>query len=130
MDHRFLSLTALGMSMTLDERHKFVSILARLASDFDGERAAAGLLGTRMLQSKGLAWADLIVQPKISAPGRMGMSEPPTNGWHSELAICTRHIAMLTPWERTFIAGLQHSRLKSVKQRAILAKIAAKVRGV
>jgi hypothetical protein len=41
-------------------REKLVKICARLGSDHDGERAAAGLLASRMLASEGLAWEDVI----------------------------------------------------------------------
>ena len=47
------------------EQAKLAAILARLASPFEGERAAAGLLASAFVERHGLTWADLatLVQP-------------------------------------------------------------------
>ena len=56
--------------MTPRERTRLSSILARLASPYDGERAAAGLLASAFVAKHGLAWADLTatLQPADKAP--------------------------------------------------------------
>lgn len=41
-------------------RGKLAKILARLGSEHDGERAAAGLLASRLLREAGLSWEDLL----------------------------------------------------------------------
>lgn len=67
-------------ALTPRERAKLSGILARLASPYDGERAAAGLLASAFVTKHGLAWADLTatlqpaarapVAPKEPSPGR------------------------------------------------------------
>ena len=66
--------------MTPRERARLSGILARLASPYDGERAAAGLLASAFVAKHGLAWADLTATlqpaagvsavPKEPSPGR------------------------------------------------------------
>ncbi len=46
-------------ALTPRERARLSSILARLASPYEGERAAAGLLASAFVAKRGLAWADL-----------------------------------------------------------------------
>lgn len=41
------------------DKNKFSRVCGLLSSDFDGERAAAALLATRMLKDAGLTWSDL-----------------------------------------------------------------------
>lgn len=52
------------------EQAKLASILARLASPFEGERAAAGLLASAFIERHGLTWTDLtaLLQPVPPAP--------------------------------------------------------------
>jgi hypothetical protein len=45
--------------LTPREKARLCGILARLASPYDGERAAAGLLASAFVAKHGLAWADL-----------------------------------------------------------------------
>ena len=56
--------------MTPRERARLSGILARLASPYNGERAAAGLLASAFVAKRGLAWADLTttLQPDDKAP--------------------------------------------------------------
>jgi hypothetical protein len=51
------------MSITTRDLARLASILRRLDSDFPGERAAAGLLASRWMHERGLAWEDLIQVP-------------------------------------------------------------------
>ncbi len=57
-------------ALTPRERARLSSILARLASPYDGERAAAGLLASAFVAKHGLAWADLTatLQPAAEVP--------------------------------------------------------------
>jgi hypothetical protein len=52
------------------ERTKLGAILARLASPYDGERAAAGLLASAFVARHNLAWSDLtsLLQPAPETP--------------------------------------------------------------
>lgn len=57
-------------ALTPREKARLGGILARLASPYDGERAAAGLLASAFVAKRGLAWADLAetLQPAAKAP--------------------------------------------------------------
>ena len=57
-------------ALTPRERARLSGILARLASPYDGERAAAGLLASAFVAKHGLAWADLTatLQPAARTP--------------------------------------------------------------
>ena len=59
-------------SLSPHEQAKLAAILARLASPFEGERAAAGLLASAFIERHGLTWADLsnLLQPVPQAPVR------------------------------------------------------------
>ncbi len=52
------------------ERTKLGAIMSRLASPYDGERAAAGLLASAFVARHGLAWPDLpsLLQPVPKTP--------------------------------------------------------------
>ena len=56
-------------ALTPREKARLSGILARLASPYDGERAAAGLLASAFVAKHGLAWADLTetLQPAAKA---------------------------------------------------------------
>ena len=56
-------------ALTPRETARLSSILARLASPYEGERAAAGLLASAFVAKHGLAWADLpaMLQPVAKA---------------------------------------------------------------
>ncbi|MBV9749273.1 MAG: hypothetical protein JO157_10700 [Acetobacteraceae bacterium] len=57
-------------ALTPRERARLAGILARLASSFESERAAAGLLASAFVEKHGLTWADLtsILQPIPESP--------------------------------------------------------------
>ena len=57
-------------ALTPRDRARLSGILARLASPYDGERAAAGLLASAFIAKHGLAWTDLTatLQPAARAP--------------------------------------------------------------
>ena len=60
------------------EQAKLAAILARLASPFEGERAAAGLLASAFIERHGLTWTDLtnLLQPAPRAPVKADESSP------------------------------------------------------
>lgn len=49
-----------------EDHRKLVGILGRLASDADGERAAAGILATQLISRHGVGWADLLAPAAFS----------------------------------------------------------------
>ncbi len=61
--------------MTPRERAKLANILARLASPFESERAAAGLLASAFMAKHGLTWAELTGVPQAGASRQ---STPPS----------------------------------------------------
>ena len=62
--------------MTPRERTRLSSILARLASPYDGERAAAGLLANAFVAKHGLAWADLTATLQPATEASAALKEP------------------------------------------------------
>ena len=117
----------MAASLTPAERTKLVGILARLGSDFDGERAAAALLANRMVKAKGLSWADLIGEPskdRIDEP-----SPGPSMGWVADLAFCRRHIGSLSGKDGEFIISLGGGRkIPTVRQRSWLSDVCERLR--
>ena len=106
------------------ERNRLVGILGLLASPFDGERAAAGLLATRMLRACGLSWDGLI-------GGQDAPPHQPTRPGDTaaDLTLCRRHVATLNPWQARFVAGIVQQRQGlSPAQRSKLAETARELR--
>jgi hypothetical protein len=115
--------------VTPGERTKLVAILGRLGSDFDGERAAAGLLASRMLKTIGASWDDVVRSDQGGPAGRTNRPSPSwAPPWHSDVALCQRHEGWLRPWERGFIASVAARQRLSRKQLAILRDIARELR--
>lgn len=120
--------------LTAAERAKLVGILGRLGSDFDGERAAAGLLASRLLRDRGLSWDDVIHAPGSRQAHRPPCPEPPPaagpgTAWRDDLAFCQRHMAELDEWPADFVASISAWRKSlSPEQVAKLAQIARKLR--
>ena len=96
------------------EVRRLVGILGRLGSDHDGERAAAGLLASRMLRAAGLAWGDVIgpgggTRPDTGAsPGGPGTG---TAG-QADLVLCMRWLGELSAWEVGFVTDLRARRTR------------------
>ena len=72
-------------ALTPREKARLSSVLARLASPYDGERAAAGLLASAFVAKHGLTWADLAetLQPAAKAaaePEAPSPSKEPSPG--------------------------------------------------
>jgi hypothetical protein len=100
-------------------RVKLVGILGMLGSDFDGERASAGLLASRLLKDHGLRWDDLI-------PPAIGIVAAQDD--RPDLTLCLRHNALLTDWERNFVQSIASRRVLSPKQSDVLHRIAGTLR--
>lgn len=47
---------------------RFLGVVGRLGSSFDGERATAAALATKMLREAGLTWADVVQPPQPEQP--------------------------------------------------------------
>jgi len=89
-----------------------------LTSDQPGERDAAGLAACRLLQARGLGWADVVVVPAGPADD--------TVPWRAVVTQCLAS-PHCTPWERSFLENLGRFRRLSEKQHTVLSRIAAKV---
>ena len=117
--------------LALDDRRKLVGILSRLASDYDGERAAAGLLATRLLKARGLGWDEVI---GIALPSPVcnpwAGTPPPPFPWRMQAAACRARPDLLSARELDFLNSLQRwTGALTGKQAAWLERIAAKVSG-
>ncbi len=111
------------IALSNPDRTKLVAILGMLASDFPGERSAAGLLASRMLRDRGLQWSDLIAEPETSWSRDYVSAE-----WHADLAFAHRHVLLSSMWERQFICSIAGRDGLSIKQRKCLARIADALR--
>jgi hypothetical protein len=93
-------------SLSPTERRRLVGILGLLASDFAGERAAAGLLATRLLQQRGVSWADVIGGGNLRTSSAAQAGPVPGPAWREALAFCRRFTGVLSDWEVDFVASL------------------------
>ncbi len=113
------------------ERNRLVAILGRLGSDFDGERAAAGLLAARLLRDRGLCWDDLILAG-ARAQRVPGIAQEKRSAWppgQDNMVVCLRWLGELSSWEVGFVTDLQRKRrLLTPAQAAKLAQIADALR--
>ena len=88
-------------ALTPRERTKLSNILARLASPYDGERAAAGLLASAFVAKHGLAWADLTATLQPVAEDAAARKEPSPsqerrrNGSKTWRGFCRRRLVPL-----------------------------------
>jgi len=105
------------------DRTRLVKILCMLGSSHAGERDAAALAASRFLKTKCLTWADALT------PQPIDRRLPERATWRMICARLMENPQALTPWERTFVAGLPKFQCISVKQRYVLNEIAQRVLG-
>jgi hypothetical protein len=86
-----------------------------LGSDFDGERAAAAAMASKLLQSHGLTWADVIRAPAAAPSGtsykQRGFWMDP-EGPHDALRVLHEYADVLfarNEWLANFVADLRTS---------------------
>lgn len=87
-------------ALTPRERARLAGILARLASPYESERAAAGLLASAFVEKHGLTWTDLtaVLQPIPEAAATPEESPPKHDrrksgkGWRG---FCRRRLVRL-----------------------------------
>lgn len=97
---------------------RLVKICGRLGSDFDGERAAAGLLASRLIADHGLTWGDVIgstmvVAKPADAPVRPARTNKPERFSFADLSASAARVEIkamfdaghFTAWEEDFLAG-------------------------
>jgi len=107
---------------------KLAGILGRLASDHDGERAAAGLLATRFMEQRNWTWRDVLHPPALPPPDRPRRATAGTDA-RIDLALCARHFDRLNPWESEFVVSLskRHHPLTPGQARKV-SEIAGRLR--
>ena len=106
-------------TLTPADRARLAAILGRLGSDFDGERAAAGLLASKLLRDRGLTWAELL--------DRAAPTPPPPGTWSRRAAWCAERAELLTPWEVRFLGTLAaRAKPPTPKQAAVLDRLVAR----
>ena len=105
------------------QRAKLAKLLGLLGSDQAGERDAAVLAATRLLERSGLRWPEILSLPQ--PPKR----EPLFATWRTTCAELSQRPGDLRPWERKFVADLPAFPRISTKQRYVLKEIADRVLG-
>jgi hypothetical protein len=114
------------------ERNRLIAILGMLGSDFDGERASAALMVSRLLKSAGLIWADVVIVPQTGPHRERPRHDPsdpfPGRSWYDIVARCGEYPQYLDAWELEFIEGLRRFPRLSPKQFAKLSTIVARLR--
>ena len=108
------------------ELRRLVGVLARLGSDFDGERAAAALLASRMLRDRGLSW-DTLLSARPSGPAPSRPADTPGNTG-TDFALCLWNIGLLTDWERRFIRSVATVKQRTPAQSRKIMEITASLR--
>jgi hypothetical protein len=114
--------------LPVTERDKFLRICGMLGSAFDGERASAALLASRMLKNAGLVWADVVCVPQPGPrrePPRRDRDADPFGGrdWRTITARCGQFPHLIDKWEADFLEGLPRFPRLSAKQANALTKI-------
>jgi len=104
-------------------RARLLKLLGLLGSDQAGERDAAVLAATRLLERSGLRWPEILSLPQPSK------REPLFSTWRATCAELSKRSGDLRPWERKFIADLPAFPRISTKQRYVLKEIADRVLG-
>jgi hypothetical protein len=112
--------------LTPAELARLRNICARLSSDYEGERAAAGLLASRLLRDRGLAWADVV----MPATPLLRPAHEHTQPWREVVKDLLARPGSLRAWERTeFLPNLLGFQRLSPKQKSCLDQIASRVLG-
>ena len=94
-----------------------------LGSEYDGERASAGLHATNLLQEHKLTWRDVLRVPEtLSEPPRQ-RSSPPQDERTDARDLLDEHEAELNDWEREFLHDIARRGVLTSKQRRKLREI-------
>jgi hypothetical protein len=110
-----------GNRLPDEARRKLAIIAARLGSDYEGERAAAALLATRLLEGFGLRWDDVLAvpalpQPPVEKETRGRREQPPRNRWSEwvepvdwteAMDRCAECLSLFSDWEKDFILRMR-----------------------
>lgn len=119
-----------GVGLSGADRERLVKLCGMLGSAHDGERAAAGLLASRLLRERGLRWDDVIgVSAPLPPPQRPASSTPdcPVSRLDAVRLVLAR-ADLLTPWEVGFVQSVARRRRWSPKQIDVFDRIHERVR--
>jgi hypothetical protein len=136
MDHRVVRMSTQAQ-LPPAARDKFLRICGMLGSAFDGERASAALLASRMLKDAGLAWVDVVCIPEMISGLRQGAPRrdrdaDPFGGrdWRYIATRCRQFPHLIDAWEDRFLADVPRRSMMTAKQSAKLVAISAMLRAV
>jgi hypothetical protein len=97
------------------DRQRLARVLGMLGSTHDGEVLAAARLAEQLRARAGVTWTELL-------------GAHPSDDPHGQIIRCLDHPELLTDWEIDFLHILRGFTEPTPKQRAILERIALKVR--
>lgn len=100
------------------ELERLRNICARLGSDFDGERAAAALVATRLLKTHKLTWAEVVMPalPTASRPATK-RARAKSTPWRQIVRDLLARPGSLRAWEKDeFLPSLLKFQKLSPKQ--------------
>ena len=88
---------------------KLSKICARLASSHDGERAAAALLATQIIEDLGDSWAALIIRAFETKPVHEVHFDEGDRGWHVPYCehVLHNHFEEVNDWQLNFLRNLK-----------------------
>jgi hypothetical protein len=115
------------MKLSPELRTRLVRLCGMLGSDFDGERASAGLLANRLIKSLDLTWEDVIRQVvETKQQQRPPWEEqqqdqdlPPS----TKAKFCLDSGLMWNAWEMQFLQDMLYRSRCSEKQKAVLDRL-------
>ncbi|HTS09102.1 MAG TPA: hypothetical protein VMP68_26285 [Candidatus Eisenbacteria bacterium] len=124
------------------QRDKLIRILGMLGSDFDGERASAGVLASNLLKSLGLTWEDVIAKIAEENPKQEQARQQQYNSydpyqyktyddyahWRTKLWFLRDNDDLLSDWETGFVESLNRRTRITPRQEEILDQIYSKIR--
>jgi hypothetical protein len=114
--------------MNPDTRRRLVGVLGLLASNHDGERAAAGLLATRILKTANVTWESLIPERPLVIHKATHPAGSVGETFRADFDLCRRRPDLLTAWERTFLESVAPRMSLSKKQMDVMRDLFARVR--
>jgi hypothetical protein len=98
---------------------KFLGVVGRLGSNFDGERDNAARMASDMLRNAGLTWADVVQMPKPEQPAQKPKPRYADAGRdlvHDLMAI----IDELPPGRASFVRGC-HAQRTPLSEKQIIS---------
>jgi hypothetical protein len=104
---------------------RLIKVIALLSSDHGGERSAAALKATQLLQEHKLTWKEFLA-PAAPPPALCPLCESILDAaatWRDELAFAEAHADLLSDWEREFVRSIADCRRLSLKQRSVLRRL-------